>query len=115
MAAGKKAVVVALAAVVGIVPVFAQMGAVQPAQEAQPCLPIGQECSDDELLTVEGEIAWYLVALLDAGIAAGSAIGIYKIGGLDISEGAKIAAIGGVAGAAALIVIGIDRYLLSDR
>ena len=79
MAAWKKAVVVVLAAMVAALPVFAQ---VTVAEKVQSVLPAGEEVPDSELLGAEGEVAWYLVALLDAGIAGGSAVGIYYGRGL---------------------------------
>ncbi len=52
-------VAVALAAVVGLVPAFAQLGYAQAVAEAVPVIPAGEELTDEELLEVGGE-QWVL-------------------------------------------------------
>jgi len=111
MAAWKKAVVVVLAAMVAALPVFAQ---VTVADKVQSVLPAGEEVPDSELLGAEGEVAWYLVAHLDAGIAGGSAVGIYYVGISSLDAGLQAACIGGIAFVATFLV-GVNHYLLSDR
>ncbi|MGC8817578.1 MAG: hypothetical protein ACP5PX_07285 [Candidatus Hadarchaeum sp.] len=111
MATWKKAVVVALAAMVAAFPAFAQ---VTVAEEVQSVLPAGEELPDTELLGAEGEAAWYLVALLDAGIAGASAVGIHYVGRSNLDPGLQAACIGGIAAVAAFLV-GASHYLLSDR
>jgi hypothetical protein len=55
MATRKKALAVASAAVVGLVPAFARVSAAQAVQEALATLPVGDELSDEELLQTDGE------------------------------------------------------------
>jgi hypothetical protein len=98
----KKVVVVALAVVVLVLPVFAQ---VTVAEEVQSVLPAGEELSDTELLGAEGEVAPILVALLGAGIAGGGAAGGYSVGCCtSLDPGEKAAAIAAI-GAASTILI----------
>jgi len=99
--------VVVLAAAVAAVPVFAQ---VTVAEEVQSVLPAGEKVPDSELLGLEGEAAWYLVALLDAGIAGGSAVGIYYVGIFNLDAGSQAACIGGIA-----FLVDASHYLLFDR
>ena len=69
MATLKKAVLVALAAVAGFVPVFTQITYAQTFPELALVLPSGEEVPDEELLEVEGEHPWvYLVGALIVGI-----------------------------------------------
>ena len=65
MATWKKAVLVALAAVAGFVPVFTQITYAQTFPELALVLPSGEEVPDEELLEVEGEHSWvYAVGAL---------------------------------------------------
>ncbi len=75
MATWKKAVVVALAAVVGFVPMFACVSHAQavPVNEAPVTLPVGDELSDAELLGVKGEQVEVVVASVLIGAAIGYA------------------------------------------
>ena len=66
MARWMKALAVALAAVVGLVPAFAQVSAAQSVPQSAPVLPVGDELVDDELNSIVGEsfvadILWGLV------------------------------------------------------
>jgi len=74
MAVWKKVVLVALVAVVGLVPAFAQLSYAQaaPVQQASVTLPQGRELGDEELLDTEGEL-WLTLLLgfcFGAGLAA---------------------------------------------
>lgn len=64
MATWKKALVVALVAVVGLVPVFGRIGYAQALPEPLSVPLDGQELSDEELLKVESELVWWLRLLL---------------------------------------------------
>jgi len=59
-------VAVALAAVVGLVPVFAQLGYAQvlssPSVVLPVVLPVGDELEEEDLLDVEGEFWYWIVA-----------------------------------------------------
>ena len=54
--------VVALAAVVGLVPAFAQLSYAQALSEPVVVLPFGEELPDEGLLEVEGEFWHWIVA-----------------------------------------------------
>jgi hypothetical protein len=54
----KKALVVALAAVVGVFPAFVQLGHAQRVPESVFVLPAGEELPDEEMLEIEGEALW---------------------------------------------------------
>jgi hypothetical protein len=113
MATWKKVVVVALAVVVLVLPVFAQ---VTVAEEVQSVLPAGEELLDTELLGAEGEVAPILVALLDAGIAGGAAAGGYLVGCCtSLDPGENAAALAAIGAASTILIWLCDRYLLSDR
>jgi len=58
MAKWMTALAVAVAAVVGVVPAFAQVSVAQAIPEPVPVLPLGEELPDEELLEVEGECWW---------------------------------------------------------
>jgi hypothetical protein len=73
MATWMKALVVALAAVVGLVPAFARVSAAQAVQEALATLPVGDELSDEELLQTDGEGFWFTILALVMAIAPATA------------------------------------------
>lgn len=83
MATWKKALVVILAALVGVVPVFARISEGSsvtqpfPSQKSIP-LPQGDEMASNELLQVEGEIWWLLVAMLFGAIGGAGGGAIYE-------------------------------------
>ncbi len=56
-------VAVALAAVVGLVPTFAQLSYAQALPEPVSVLPLGEQIPDEELLEVEGEFIDWLIFL----------------------------------------------------
>ncbi len=66
-----KVVAVALAAVVGLVPSFAQLGYAQavPVAQTAPVLPIGEEMDDAELAEVDGEVLLTSVFILGLKLA----------------------------------------------
>ncbi len=70
MARWKKALVLGLVVSVGAVPALART----EAQQTSVPLPQGDEIGDDELLQVEGELWWFIIAVL-AGAAGGAAGG----------------------------------------
>ena len=65
-------VAVALAAVVGLVPAFAQLGYAQALSEPVVVLPFGEELPDSELALVEGELDPLTIA---AAMVVGAALG----------------------------------------
>jgi len=76
MAAWKKAVVVALVALVGFVPAFTQLGYAQTLPEAVPVLPSGEELPNEELLEVKGESP--VLVVLAIGAAAAGCAAVYE-------------------------------------
>lgn len=75
MARWMKALAVALAAVVGLVPAFAQVGYAQALLSPSVVLPVGDELEEEDLLEAEGEF-W---KLLEWVVALGAAA-LYGIG-----------------------------------
>jgi len=63
-----KVVAVALAAVVGLVPVFAQLGYAQVLSSPSVVLPVGDELEEEDLLDVEGEF-WHWIVAAALGLA----------------------------------------------
>lgn len=90
---------VALAAVVAVVPAFTQVTTAAAVRESAQVLPVGTELPDEELLEVEGEWFWFLVATLFVGALTGWLA--YHYGGADALE----AAIWGV-GAMIIFILG---------
>lgn len=84
MAAWKKTLVVALAAVVGVLPAFAQVSVVQavPAREGPVTLPVGNELTNAELLEVQGEadpLTVLAAAVVNAGLFAATDLVVQAI------------------------------------
>lgn len=79
-----KVVAVALAAVVGLVPAFAQLSYAQAVPQAAPVLPVGEVLPDGELLAVDGEVAgwvilvWWLFKVAVAGIIAYEVVTLWQ-------------------------------------
>jgi hypothetical protein len=88
-----KALAVALAAVVGLVPVFAQLGYAQAVLESVPVLPVGEAVSDEELQKTEGEVVLKILLVMGL-VALATTIEQYFFDedyGLDWDDGAVIA------------------------
>ncbi|MEM4919227.1 MAG: hypothetical protein QW518_07815 [Thermofilaceae archaeon] len=99
-------VAVALAAVVGLVPAFAQLSYAQALPEPISVLPDGDEIPDEELLKAEGEQVW--IAAIIAGIISGAtAVGIYAVSSdsFSWSTAACVFAIGFAGGALGTIAV----------
>ncbi len=98
----------ALAAVVGLVPVFAQLGHAQSLSESIPALPLGEELTDEELVLVDGELDPLTIVaamIVNAGISAaldlagqGIMIALGRKTELDLKEVGIIAGLGALTG-----------------
>jgi hypothetical protein len=84
-----KVVAVALAAVVGLVPVFTQVSYAQALPEPVSVLPLGEELPDSGLLDAEGEAVW-LGCLIIGLITGATSTAIYAVTATTISV--KVAA-----------------------
>ena len=91
MATLKKAVLVALAAVVGLMPVFVQVSYAQElqVQETLATLPDGAELSDEELIDVEGELDPLTIAAAAIVGAVGGGVSDLFIQGVQIAMGQR--------------------------
>lgn len=120
MATWRKAVGLGLAVLLGMFPVFARVDTethesadrIKYNQDYQVLLPNGDVCTDEELISADGELAWYLVALLDAGIGGASALGIAMLGGDQLTPG-QMAGIGAI-GAGAGLILAIMHHVIGD-
>jgi len=61
-------VAVALAAVVGLVPAFAQLSYAQALPSSSVVLPVGDELEEEDLLDAEGEF-WHWIVAVGLGVA----------------------------------------------
>lgn len=119
MATWRKALVLGLAVLVGALPVLARvdasLGSDVTALSCEDCLllPVGEEI-DDELVHFDGEVAWYPVALLDAGIGGGAAVGIAILGGDQLTPG-QMAGIGAIGAGAGLVIAILHHVLGVDK
>jgi len=108
MAAWKKVALVALGALVGLVPAFTQLSYAQALPEPVSMLPPGEELPDSELALVEGEVdPLTIVAARVVGAASGAATDLLGQGVMialgwktevDLRETAVAAAIGAITG-----------------
>jgi len=99
-------VAVALAAVVGLVPAFAQVSYAQSLPEPVSVLPFGEELPDEELLEVEGALFGVLIFLVGC-LLAGAVAGFmaYFFGGASPWEAAAWGA-----SAMLILVIGVAGH-----
>lgn len=71
-----KVAAVALAAVVGLVPAFAQLSYAQTVSSSLVVLPVGDELEEEDLLNAEGEF-WHWIVAAALGVAHAIAWTIY--------------------------------------
>ncbi|MCD5417621.1 hypothetical protein LR021_04605 [Candidatus Bipolaricaulota bacterium] len=84
--------VLVLALLIGVGPMYNLIAVASEAQEILPVLPVGEELGDEELAAVEGEVFWFLIpAVLVAGAVAIHQQWFDEDHGIDRDDGRVIA------------------------